>query len=169
LTSAQEEAKVRFLATLEIARRELALLDYSHAKLFALTIDARWARQLHDDMEAAETLEAFVARFGRLQDTVGSKLIPRALTMLLEQPGSMLNNLSRAEQLGWIAGTEAWVIARELRNRLVHEYITNPQQFAADICTAGGFVPMFRNTYDNLLRLAQVQFGIVEDQLQDYL
>ena len=79
------------------------------------------------------------------------------------------DNLSRAEQLGWIADTDAWIVARELRNRLVHEYVTNPAQFAADILTAGDFVPMFRNTYENLLRLAQDQFGIVEAQLRDFL
>jgi hypothetical protein len=88
---------------------------------------------------------------------------------LLEKPGSMLDNLSRAEQLGWIADPEAWGVARELRNRLVHEYVTNPAQFAADILTAGGFVPMFRNTYQNLLHLARDKLGIVADELRDYL
>ena len=109
MTSAQEKAKVRFLATLEIARRELVVLEYSHSKLFSVTIDTHWVVQLRTDMDAAETLEASVSRFGRFQDTVGGKLIPRALTTLLEKPGSVIDNLSRAEQLRWITDTEAWV------------------------------------------------------------
>jgi hypothetical protein len=169
LTTAHEEAKVRFLATLEIARRELALLEYSHSKLFSVTIDPHWVQQFSTDMDGAETLEAFVARFGRLQDTVGGKLIPRALTTLLEKPGAMIDNLSRAEQLGWVTDTEGWITVRELRNRLVHEYVTDPGQFAADIRAAGEFVPMFRKTYESLLELAQDRLGVAEHQLQDYL
>jgi len=100
---------------------------------------------------------------------VGGKLSPRALTTQLEKPGSMIDNLSRAEQLGWITDTESWVAIRELRNRLVHEYVTDPGQFAADIHTAGGFVPMFRNTYESLLQIAQDRLGVAEHQLQYYL
>jgi hypothetical protein len=70
-----------------------------------VTIDRHWVKQLSTDMEAGETLDAFVARFGRFQDTVGGKLIPRALTTQLEKPGSMVDNLSRAWQLGWITDT----------------------------------------------------------------
>jgi hypothetical protein len=67
----QDQAKARFLATLEIARRELAVLDYSREKIFLASIDTDWVKRLAHDMEAAETLEAFVSRFGRFQDTVG--------------------------------------------------------------------------------------------------
>lgn len=169
MSSAQDEAPDRFFATLEIARRDLAVLDYSHTKLFSATIDTDWVNSLSKDMAAAETLEAFVSRFGRFQDTVGDKLIPRALISLLERPGSMIDNLSRAERLGWIEDTEAWVAARELRNHLVHEYMTNANQFADDIRAAGGFVVMFRRSYARLLELAQERFGVAEHQLQAYL
>jgi len=125
--------------------------------------------QLRTDMGGAETPEAFVSRFGRFQDTVGGKLIPRALTTLLEKPGSVIDNLSRAEQLGWVADTEVWVTVRELRNRLVDEYVTDLAQFAVDIRAAGAFVPMLHKTYESLRQLAQDRFGVAEDQLQDYL
>nr|VFK14465.1 MAG: hypothetical protein BECKLPF1236B_GA0070989_10624 [Candidatus Kentron sp. LPFa] len=51
---AREEAKTRFLATLEVVRRELVVLDYSHAKLFSATIDTDWVRRLTDDIAEAE-------------------------------------------------------------------------------------------------------------------
>lgn len=164
-----EQARGRFLGTLEIARRELAVLDYSHAKLFAQPIDGAWVRGLEGDMEAAETLEAFASRFGRFQDTVGDKLIPRLLTALLERPGSQIDNLNRAERLGWIGSTAGWITARELRNRLIQEYRTDAAAFAADIRTAGSFVPMFRDTYTRLLRVAEDRFGVQERDLGDYL
>ncbi len=169
MSDQSDEARRRFLATLEIARRELVVLEYSHKKLFSATIDASWVKRLTDDMAAAETLEAFVSRFGRFQDTVGDKLIPRALTVLLEQPRSTLDNLSRAERLGWIDDTEAWVAARELRNRLGHEYMTDAIQLAADIRAAGVFIDVFRHSYGSLLQLARERFAVTEPELQAYL
>jgi uncharacterized protein with HEPN domain len=169
VSSKQDEARVRFLATLEIARRELAVLDYSHGKLFSVNIDTQWVERLSDDMAAAETLEAFVSRFGRFQDTVGDKLIPRTLITLLERPGSMIDNLARAERLGWVESTEAWIAARELRNRLIHEYMTDAAQFASDILAAGEFIDMFRKSYSGFLQAAEERFGVTENQLQAYL
>ena len=169
MSEAQEQAKVRFLSTLEIARRELGVLEYSHNKLFSETIDADWVERLARDMDAAETLEAFVSRFGRFQDTVGDKLIPRALAALLERPGSMIDNLTRAERLRWLENAERWITARELRNRLIHEYMTDTIRFAADIRAAGSFVEMFQTTYANLLRLAEERYSIKENQLEEYL
>jgi hypothetical protein len=169
VSGAREEARARFLATLEIARRELAVLEYSHGKLFSFQIDAEWVKRLRDDMEAAETLEAFVSRFGRFQDTVGEKLIPRALLALAERPGAMIDNLNRAERLGWVENTEAWLGARELRNRLIHEYMTDPEQFCDDIRAAGSCVSMFRHVYGTLLRTARERFGVTEQGLESYL
>nr|VFJ56375.1 MAG: hypothetical protein BECKFW1821B_GA0114236_102718 [Candidatus Kentron sp. FW] len=160
------EAGTRFLATLGIARRELVVLDYSHAKLFSEKIDAEWVRRLTDDMPTAETLEAFVSRFRRFQDTVGDKLVPRALVALLERPRSLIDNLSRAEQLGWIEDAEAWATARELRNRLIHEYMQDADRFVVDIHAAGGFIEMFRRSYANFLAVAEKHFGVGEQQLE---
>ena len=68
-------------------------------------------------------LDPFVSRYGRLQDTVGDKLLPAILRANLEKTGAQLDNLLRAEKLGWIESTQSWIKLRELRNRLVHEYI----------------------------------------------
>ena len=68
-------------------------------------------------------LDAFVSRYGRLQDTLGDKLLPTILRASLEKTGAQLDNLLRAEKLGWIESVQVWIELRELRNRLVHEYI----------------------------------------------
>ena len=67
----------RFLQTLEIVAREGKHLSYSWNSLFSQTIDAEWVRNLEHAPEIAEQLEAFVSRFGRMQDTVADKLLPR--------------------------------------------------------------------------------------------
>jgi uncharacterized protein with HEPN domain len=73
-------------------------------------------------------LDAFVARLGRLQDTIGDKLLPAFLKLNLEPVGSQLDNLFRAEKLGWIDSVEQWIELRGLRNSLVHEYMTSPEK-----------------------------------------
>ncbi|MBK6618524.1 MAG: hypothetical protein IPG31_09255 [Nitrosomonas sp.] len=55
---------------LDIARREGELLLKTDMRLFTSTINANWVRQLeYDDDDLAERLDAFVSRFGRMQDT----------------------------------------------------------------------------------------------------
>jgi len=71
-------------------------------------------------------LDAFVSRYGCLQDMLGDKLLPAMLRASLEKMGSQLDNLLRAEKLGWIDSTQTWIEIRELRNKLVHEYIESP-------------------------------------------
>ena len=46
----------------------------------------------------AEKVEAFVSRFGRLQDHLGEKLIPRFAALVGESPKSMLDVLAYAEK-----------------------------------------------------------------------
>jgi len=163
------EKQSRFLATLEVVRRELVVFDYSSARLFVKNINVKWVDNLQNDMEAAEILEAFGGRFSRLQDTIGDKLIPRALTMLAEKTGSVLDNLNRAERLGWIDNVENWLVARELRNRLVHEYMTNNEGFTEDLLNAKRYIGMFQFVYDQLLKLAEAHCCVSENDLVNYL
>jgi hypothetical protein len=74
-------------------------------------------------LELAEKIDAFVGRFGRLQDHIGEKLIPHFAALLGGVPKSLLDNLAYAERTGWIDSAEEFVGARKLRNLLVHEYM----------------------------------------------
>jgi hypothetical protein len=58
----------RFLETLEIVFREGTHLAYSWKRVFSQPIDAAWVRRLDASPQRAEMLEAFVSRFGRMQD-----------------------------------------------------------------------------------------------------
>lgn len=92
--------KKRFVSLLEIVRREGELLLKTDVRLFTSTIDANWVRQLEYDDDLSERLDAFVSRFGRMQDTLGDKLLPSLLRLLAEKLGSALDNLNKAEKLG---------------------------------------------------------------------
>lgn len=155
----------RFLDTLTIVAREAMHLDWSRKRLFAQPIDTAWVAGLETDPELAERLEAFVSRYGRLQDTMADKLLPRWLLALAETPGSQIEVLNRAERLGVVDDVTSWLEARTLRNRLVHEYMTDRTAFAEDLNLAEGYCLMLMQTYGKVRRDAIVRMGVSEDRL----
>ena len=108
---------------IRVTAKEARYLERTAERLRSLDIDIFWVQSLENNDEYSEMLDAFVSRFGRLQDTLGDKLLPAILRASLEKTGAQLDNLLRAEKLGWIESTQSWIELRELRNRLVHEYI----------------------------------------------
>jgi len=140
----------RFLSTLAIVAKEVEHLEWSRAKLFVQNIDSAWVESLAAHPELAERLEAFVSRFGRLQDTMADKLLPRWLIALAERPGSQIEVLNRAERLGVVEDVTAWLEARQLRNRLVHEYMTDKESFASDLKLAETYSQILFETYRRL-------------------
>jgi hypothetical protein len=76
-----ELSVVRFLNTLEIVAKEGKHLSYSWNNLSNQTIDAEWVINLEQNPNCAEQLEAFVSRFGRMQDTMADKNLPEELVL----------------------------------------------------------------------------------------
>lgn len=138
----------RFLSLLEIVRREGDLLLRTDARLFKVNLDAAWVERLENEEDLAERLDAFVSRFGRMQDTLGDKLIPSLLRLLAEKPGSALDNLNRAEKLGLLASVVDWLDVRNLRNKLAHEYMVDAEEFAIALNQAHVVVSLLVATYN---------------------
>ena len=73
-------------------RADVALLQVTDGRLFAIPTAAQRAASLGQDIDLAERVDAFVARFGRLQDTVGDKMLPPVLAWLAEPVGPAIDN-----------------------------------------------------------------------------
>lgn len=123
-----EHAQATLLA-LDLALKEAAYLRYSQTTLFALPIDLAWVQSLGQKQELAEKLEAFVSRFGRLQDHLGEKLLPRLAALVGENSKTLLDTLAIAERAGWLSSADIFIAARKLRNALVHEYMHDAHIF----------------------------------------
>ena len=82
--SVTEPSNDRLLFLLETVEKEGRHLIGTTARLFAETVDAAWVKRLEDQPELAERTDAFATRFGRMQDTLGDKLIPELRRRLLE-------------------------------------------------------------------------------------
>ncbi len=138
---ASEGQRLRRL--LDLAGRELEHLRRTDRRLFrrGLPLDPGDLQDLEEDEDLSERLDAFVARFGRLQDTLGARLLPAFLRAMGEEPGTVLENLDRAERLGLLASAEDWQAIRKLRKRMIHEYVDDPEELAAALNQAHRFVP----------------------------
>ena len=132
--------KLRFLADTVMAEAEH--LQTTDGRLFAVAMTPERATTLRTDIDLAERTDAFVARFGRLQDTVADKLLPALLDWLAEPVGPAIDNLNKAERLGWIESVEAWIEVRRLRNRMIYEYVRDPAELAAALMAAHAAVPL---------------------------
>jgi len=113
--------RLQFLA--KVVEREFVHLQTTDRRLFATPLTQQQLAMLEQNPDLAERIDAFVSRFGRLQDTLGDKLLPQLFRLVGERPTTFVDNLDRAERLGWIVSSDQWLDARKLRNHMVHEYI----------------------------------------------
>ena len=141
-----------FLITqlIKVTEKEVRYLTRTANRLNELNINLSWVESLDNNDLHSEMLDAFVSRYGRLQDTLGDKLLPAMLRGSLEKTGSQLDNLLRAEKLGWIESTQIWIEMRELRNRLVHEYIESPSDLLSALQQALKSVTILIETQDRM-------------------
>lgn len=137
---AAQIARLEFLA--RVASREYAHLLDTDRRLFADLFTVEVAQKIAADSILAERLDAFVSRFGRLQDTVGDKLIPALLSALAEPVGPVAENLDRAERFGFIESADTWLASRKLRNQMVHEYIEDLAVLSSALRSGHAFVPL---------------------------
>ncbi|TXK94652.1 hypothetical protein BMR07_09630 [Methylococcaceae bacterium CS1] len=142
-----------------LTEKEVKHLRMTSDRIKALDPNLQWIETLENNIEYSEMLDAFVSRFGRLQDTLGDELLPAILRVSLEPTGSQLDNLLRAEKIGWIKSSEQWVEIRTLRNRLVHEYMDSAENLLQALNTALESV--------NVLISTQKRFAQYTEQFKD--
>ena len=141
--------RLRFLV--KIVQRESLHLRATDARLFASPLTPERLQSMEADGVMAERLDAFVARFARLQDTVGDKFVPELLQALQEPIGAVIDNLDRAERLGWIVSADGWIEARRLRNQMIHEYVDDLQVLASNLQAGHRYVPVLLETAQRLI------------------
>ena len=121
---------------LRITAKEVHYLERTRIRLISHQINLDWVYSLANIDAYSDILDAFVARFGRLQDRLGDKLLPTLLRLNMEKVGSQLDNLILAEKLGWLSSTDDWIELRGLRNLLIHEYLQSPSDLLKPLLQA---------------------------------
>ncbi|WP_217127005.1 hypothetical protein [Hydrogenophilus thiooxidans] len=146
-----ESERERLAHLVAIVQREVAALEVSDRALFANLewLSEFWA--LTAESPLTERIDAFLLRFARLQDALGDKLLPAVLRLLAEPPRAMRDRLDFAERMGWVASSDEWLVLRELRNQMVHEYLLEPHAAVEALLAAHRFVPALIATANALI------------------
>lgn len=145
------EARLRLIQLCRVVERERKHLLDTTGRLFVVGFDQGRVAALEADPILAERVEAFVSRFGRLQDTLGDKLIPAVLAALGERLGPVADMLDRAERLGFVTSVDDWFTMRSLRNKMVHEYVEDASVLWGALKSGCDFVPVLAATAQRLL------------------
>lgn len=142
------KVQLRLQFLVRVVGKESRHLATTDRRLFGTPFTRDQAEGLEADSDLAERVEAFVGRFSRLQDTVGDKLLPVLLVALGEPVGAAMDNLDRAERLGFIHSADDWLAMRALRNQMVHEYVEDPDVLSSALRAGHDFVPVLIRATD---------------------
>ena len=146
-----ENTRLRLQFLARVVNREVHHLQSTVDRLFDASFSLERVQQLGTLPDIAERVEAFVGRFGRLQDTLGDKLLPALLTAVGEPTSSAADNLDKAERFQWIASADEWFSIRALRNQMVHEYVEDPVVLYSALEAGHRFTPTLMATAHTLL------------------
>lgn len=102
--------------------------------------------------DQVRTLDQLLFRFGKLQDTIGTRLLPAILQIVEEwqENAPFLDKINRAEKLGLLPSVEQWQILRELRNQTAHEYPDQPELVKANLARLLAHVPDLETIYQHM-------------------
>jgi hypothetical protein len=66
----------------------------------------------------------FLSRYSKLQDLMGTKLLPAVLELTYEEGElrSFIDKLNRLEKIGAISSASEWLELREMREQLAQDY-----------------------------------------------
>jgi len=116
---------------------------------FPLSVAA--AESMTDD--AVAHLDQFIYRFTKLQDTLGTRLLPTLYAVLQADsfPKPFMDVLNSLEKLGALSSVSDWQYFRNLRNSFAHEYPDRPAQTVAALNELYSSWPRFRAMYENAI------------------
>lgn len=119
------------LAQCETHQRRMRWAMKTAERIFPLTAETL---SVLDD-ETVAVVDQFINRFAKLQDAMGSKLLP-ALLELTKEPGdypAYLDKLDRLEKIGALPSVDEWLELREMRNAFAHDYPEDSELQAATL------------------------------------
>ena len=76
-------------------------------------------KRAYVDLESVQDIDQLVLRYFKLQGSMGSKLFPTLLKILMEllEDSPMLDKLNRLEKKGGLPSVQRWQELREIRNK----------------------------------------------------
>ena len=102
--------------------------------------------------EEIEHMDQFIYRFSKMQDSLGTRLIPALYSWLEGNPAPrpFLDILNRLEKLKIIESVNDWQFFRNLRNNLAHDYPESLAQTVETLNLLYGEIGKFLSIFEQL-------------------
>lgn len=109
---------------MELFAKELKLLDEAN-KILIYSYEACQEIGIREGytLEELDKFEALTSRFARTSDMLIQRIFRLMDVLELEQPGSIIDRINRAEKRNLIFSGEVFKEIRYLRNEIAHEYV----------------------------------------------
>jgi hypothetical protein len=76
------------------------------------------------NFEEQESFDSLTSKFGRTSDIYTQRILKTILLLLRENPKSFIDRANLAEKLEIISSADDLLVVRDLRNEIVHEYVS---------------------------------------------
>lgn len=149
-------APVTLQSALQECDSHVHRLERSSGLLAAFFPLTRTALEQAQDQQI-EHIDQFIYRFMKLQDSLGTRLLPSLYTILEQntQPRPFLDILNRLEQLEVLPSVADWQFFRNLRNNFAHDYPETIDQTVLTLNTLHSHWPRLRQFYQHIRAAAQ--------------
>ncbi len=110
------------------------------------------------DDEEIKTIDQYIFRFSKLQDTIGNKLFKIVVAKLVQDIDDMSfkDILNKLEQTKILDSTQQWERLREIRNSISHNYDDEPDEMAQDINNIFAQKSIVINIFNNIKSALEV-------------
>lgn len=148
------------MAICELHFHRMMFAKNSLSSLFPLSVETY--RELTD--EQISYTDQLIYRFSKLQDAIGNKLFPLILEGLQEDIENLpfIDILSKIEKLGLIDSSDQWLILREIRNVVTHEYPFQMDQLIEGLNQINEQTTVLVKIWNSLKNYSKQRFGIGE-------
>ncbi len=119
-----------------------------------------------DSEENKVLIDAFIFRFGKLQDMIGNKIFKGVLKLEKEEVGTMRDVLNKMEKLGILYDVKEWDALRDARNSVIHDYDDNFEKLAKDLNEMIRFTPSLIDVVKKVFNHVEANIGF--DTNDDY-
>ena len=109
--------------------------------------------------ESIQGIDQFIYRFMKLQDSIGTRLLPSLYSLLEADPAPVpfLDQLNRLEKTGVISSARTWQVFRNLRNNLAHDYPESAEQTVETLNLLFGTIDELLGFYEALRATAETR------------
>ncbi|MCJ8296722.1 MAG: hypothetical protein HRU06_12740 [Oceanospirillaceae bacterium] len=85
-------------------------------------------------------------------------MLPAWLKAIQEKPAAFIDNLDKAEKLGLLTSSDRWLVLRQNRNKMIHEYIEDLTQLVDAVQLAFEGIDLINSFADNLIADVEGRF-----------